>query len=517
MVVGELFERAAKRYPRKEAIIYKDTRLTYELLNERINRLANALIAMGLKKQDRVALILDNCYKYVEIVGACAKAGLILAPVSTKLKDELDHILGNAEPRMVFAGQKHASKIKDQYGYVEKVVLVDRESQEYTKGSREYLDYEKLIAQYPADEPEVAVDESDIILLYYTSGTTSLPKGAALSHRAIVSNAVNGIIENQLRHDDVNLSVHPLFFTAPVNCSIIPMIYLGGSSVILDAFEPESFLRTVQEEKISIVVVVPTMIIRLLQVPTIDDWDVSSLRAIMYGSSAMPESVINQAIAKFGSIFRQGYGLTETTCFATMLSAEQHLVKDQSRKMPRLRSCGREVVNTRVRVIHRDGTDIARDQEDVGEIIIKGDNVMDRYWNMPELTAETIRDGWFYTGDLACMDEDGYVYIVDREKDMIVSGAINIYPREVEEVLFKHPAIMEASVIGLTDPDWGEKVVALVVLKTDAEASERDLIAYTKEHLAAYKAPKSVIFVDDLPKGPTGKILKRLLKEQYAE
>ncbi|MCB2188549.1 MAG: long-chain-fatty-acid--CoA ligase [Deltaproteobacteria bacterium] len=517
MVVGELYERAAKRYPRKAAIIYKDTRLTYELLNERINRLANALIGMGLQKQDRVALILDNCYKYVEIVGACAKAGLILAPVSTKLKDELDHILGNAEPRVVIVGEKHASKIKDEYGYVEKVVLVDRESQEFRQGSREYLDYEKLIDQYPADEPAVAVDESDIILLYYTSGTTSLPKGAALNHRAIVANAVNGIIENQLRHEDVNLSVHPLFFTAPVNCSIIPMVYLGGTSVILDAFEPELFLRTVQEEKISIVVVVPTMIIRLLQFPTIDDWDVSSLRAIMYGSSAMPESVINQAIAKFGNIFRQGYGLTETTCFATMLSAEQHMIRDDSRKLPRLRSCGREVVNTRVRLIHKDGTDIARDMEDVGEIIIKGDNLMDRYWNMPELTAETMKDGWFYSGDLGCMDEDGYVYIVDREKDMIVSGAINIYPREVEEVLFKHPAIVETSVIGLPDEDWGEKVVALVVLKPGAEASEKDLIAYTKKHLATYKAPKSVIFVQDLPKGPTGKILKRVLKDLYAE
>jgi len=517
MVVGELFERAAKRYPRKEAIIYKDTRLTYELLNDRINRLANALIGMGLKKQDRVALILDNCYKYVEIVGACAKAGLILAPVSTKLKDELDHILGNAEPRVVIAGQKHAHKIKPEYDYVEKVLLVDQDAREHQEGSRQYLNYEKLISQYEPDEPEVAVDENDIILLYYTSGTTSLPKGAALSHRAIVANAVNGIVENQLRHDDVNLSVHPLFFTAPVNCSIIPMVYLGGRSVILDAFDPESFLRTVQEEKITIVVVVPTMIIRLLQFPAIDKWDVSSLRAIMYGSSAMPESVINQAIAKFGSIFRQGYGLTETTCFATMLSAEQHQVKDDSRKMPRLRSCGREVVNTRVRIIHKDGTDIDRDMEDVGEIIIKGDNVMDRYWNMPELTAETIRDGWFYSGDLGCMDEDGYVYIVDREKDMIVSGAINIYPREVEEVLFKHPGIVEASVIGLPDEDWGEKVVALVVLKPGTEVSEKDLITYTKEHLAAYKAPKSCIFVEELPKGPTGKILKRVLKEEYSQ
>ncbi|MBU1276171.1 MAG: long-chain-fatty-acid--CoA ligase [Proteobacteria bacterium] len=512
-----MFERAAKRYPNKDAIVYKDTRLSYKLLNERINRLANALIDLGLKRQDRVSVILDNCYRYIEIVGACAKAGLILAPVSTKLKDELDHILGNAEPRVVFAGQEHVHKIKQEYGYVEKVVLVAQESQEYQEGSKEYLDYEKLISQYEPDEPEVAVDESDIIFLYYTSGTTSLPKGAALSHRAIVSNAVNGIIENQLRHDDVNLSVHPLFFSAPVNCSIILMVYLGGSSVILDAFEPESFLRTVEQEKVSIVVVVPTMIVRLLQYPDIDKWDVSSLRAIMYGSSAMPESVISKAIAKFGNIFHQGYGLTETTCFATMLSADQHVVGDETRKIPRLRSCGREVVNTRVRIIRKNGTDIDRDMEEVGEIIIKGDNIMDRYWNMPELTAETIKDGWFYTGDLGSMDEDGYVYIVDREKDMIVSGAINIYPREVEEVLYKHPDIVEVSVIGLPNEDWGEKVVALVVLKQGAEVSEKDLIAYTKEHLATYKAPKSCIFVEDLPKGPTGKILKRVLKEEYSK
>ncbi len=509
MVVGELFERAAKRYPKKEAIVYKDTRLSYELLNERVNRLANALLDMGLKKQDRVALILDNCYKYIEIIGACAKAGLILAPISTKLKDELDYILGNAEPRLVFVGKNHADKIKPQYGYIEKVICVDDDSSEY-------MSYEKLLSQYPDDEPDVEIDESDIILLYYTSGTTSLPKGAALSHRAIVANAVNGIIEAQLHHDDVNLSVHPLFFTAPVNCLVLPLIYVGGTSVIVDAFEPESFLSAVQKEKITIVVVVPTMIIRLLQYPSIDDWDVSSLRAILYGSSAMPESVISEAIGRFGNIFHQGYGLTETTCFATMLSADQHINSDQSRKMPRLRSCGREVVNTRVRVVRKDNTDVARDMEDVGEVIIKGENILDRYWNMPELTAETIRDGWFYSGDLGVMDEDGYVYIVDREKDMIVSGAINIYPREIEEVLFKHPSIVEVSVIGVPDADWGEKVTALVVLKPGEKATEDELVAYTKKHLATYKAPKSFVFVDDLPKGPTGKVLKRVLKDEYS-
>ena len=509
MVVGELFERAASRYPNKEAIIYKDTRLTYQQLNSRVNSLANALIAMGLKKQDRVALILDNCYKYVEIIGACAKAGVILAPISTKLKDELDYILGNAEPRVVFVGKNHADKIKPQYGYVEKVVCVDDDSSDY-------LSYEKLIAEYPDDEPTVEVDESEIILLYYTSGTTSLPKGAALSHKAIVANAVNGIIEAKLGHDDVNLSVHPLFFTAPVNCLVIPLIYVGGTTVIVDAFEPELFLSMVQKEKITIVVVVPTMVIRLLQYPSIDDWDVSSLRAILYGSAAMPESVINEAIAKFGNIFHQGYGLTETTCFATMLSADQHVNRDPNRKIARLRSCGREVVNTRVRVVRKDNTDVLRDMEDVGEILIKGDNLLDRYWNMPELTEETIKDGWFYSGDLGVMDEDGYVYIVDREKDMIVSGAINIYPREVEEVLFKHPSIVEVSVIGLPDADWGEKVTALVVLKDGEKATEDELIRYTKEHLATYKAPKAVLFVDDLPKGPTGKVLKRVLKEDYS-
>jgi acyl-CoA synthetase (AMP-forming)/AMP-acid ligase II len=505
MVIGEIFARNARRYPERERVIYQDTRLTFRELNERVNRLTRALVHLGVQKQDRIALIANNCHQFIEIIGACAKGGFILASLSTKLKDELSHILGNARPRLVIAGADYLDKIRPEWDFIKNVICLGH-------GPGGVLSYEELIADFPPEETGNTVGEEDILLLYYTSGTTSLPKGAALSHRALLANIVNQIINFGLKPGSRNVVVHPLFFTAPVNCTVLPMMYLGCPTVILEGFDPENFLSTVEREKITHVIVVPTMVVRLLDSPSIGRYDLSSLEMVLYGSAAMPVSRLKEALQRFGPIFAQGYGLTETICAATCLRPEEHFLGGTPEEVRRLASCGREGVNRPVRVVRSYGTDVARDGRELGEIIIRGDNLMTSYWNMPDVTAETIRDGWLYSGDLAAIDCDGYIYIVDRKKDMLISGGINIYPREIEEVLYRYPAIYEAAVIGIADEEWGEKVTAVVVLKEGQTLKASELIEYCREHLATYKKPKEVIFDPSLPKTPTGKILKRELK-----
>lgn len=508
MVVGEIFGRNARRWPDKEGVIYKGMRLTFQELNNRVNSLTNALLDLGLRKQDRVAIVADNCHPFVEAIGACAKGGFILASLSTKLQDELTHIVNNAQPRAVIVSPNYLGKIRPEWDFVKHIISLG-------DGPRGVLRYEEILSRSSADEPPVRVEEEDVLLLYYTSGTTSLPKGAALTHKAILANVVNMVITRGVAMGDKTMVVHPLFFTAPINCTVMPMLYLGCPVVILDGFDPQTFLTTVEKEKITHVIVVPTMLIRLLEYPDLKKYNVSSLKQVIYGSASMPVARLKEAIQRFGPIFSQIYGLTETVSEATCLWTEEHVIDGSSEVVRRLGSCGRETINCHVRVVRLAGTDVARDGQEVGEIIIKGDVLMKGYWNMPEVTAETIRDGWLYSGDLATMDSDGYIYIVDRKKDMIISGGINIYPREIEEVLYKHPAVYEAAVIGIPDEEWGEKVTAVVVLKEGRKATEAELIDYCKNHLATYKKPKSVIFTNLLPKTPTGKILKRELRIQF--
>lgn len=508
MVLGEIFTRNARRYPDRIGVSYKETRLSFRALNDRTNRLANALKGLGLQRQDRVAIMADNCHQFVEAIGACAKGGFILTSLSTKLQNELTAIVTNARPTAMIVSTNYLAKVKPDWDFIKHIISIG-------KGSEGVMDYEKLIAEYPADEPASSVEEDDILLLYYTSGTTSLPKGAALSHKAVLANAVNTIFSRQMTAEGRNLIVHPMFFSAPINGTMLPMLYLGCSIVILDSFDPQTFLAAVEKEKITHVIVAPTMLIRLLEYPDLKKYDVSSLKQIVYGSASMPVSRLNEALQVFGPIFSQVYGLTECVCEATSLSAADHVVDGPPEKVRRLGSAGRETTNCHVRVVRPDGNDIARDCEEVGEVIIKGDNLLTEYWNMPEVTAGSIRDGWLRSGDLATMDAEGYIYIVDRKHDMIISGAINIFPREIEEVLYNHPAVFEVTVVGIPDEEWGEKVMALIVLKQGQTATEEEIINYCKERLATYKKPKSVIFVNSLPKTATGKILKRELRIQY--
>lgn len=510
MLLADIIRRNTRRFPDDLAFVFKENRFTFKHYEERVNRLANALKALGIVKGDRISVILDNCHQHYEILGAAAKGGFVMSPLSTALKQELDHLIGNAQSKAIIIGGNHADKVRPKWKSVEHVICVN--------GSHEGMhNYEELLAKSPGDDPQEEVSGEDGLLLYYTSGTTGLPKGAYLTNDAIIKEAEDQLIGSGYRyHNEVFMTLHPLYFTVPTNCTVVPSMYIACPVVITEQYSPEMFLKTVEKERVTGTFVVPTMVFRLLQHPDIDRYDLSSLRYIGYGSAPMPLEVIKQSIRRFGNIFFQGYGLTESTASVTCLPVEDHKLEGAEGEVRRLQSCGRELPNVWIRVVRKNGTDIKRDVEEIGEIIINCEHNMKEYFGMPEETKkELTKDGWLHTGDMAAMDEDGYIYIKDRKRDMIVSGGINIFPREIEEVLFTNPKVADAAVVGKTDPEWGEKVTAYVVLKPGKSATEQEIIDFTKEKLASYKKPKEVQFLEALPKGTTGKTLKRKLRDKY--
>ena len=507
MVLADLIRRNARRFPSDIALDFKDNKFTWRQFHERTSSLANALIELGASKGDRICVILDNCHQHVEVAGAAWKGGFVAVPLSTHLKQELNPIMGNAQPSVVVVGDNHVDKIRPDWPSIKNVICVGQK----TKGMH---NYEDLIAKYPSKDPNVDICEDDGSMIYYTSGTTGLPKGVYYSHGGQIKQSEDlllGGLAWYVQGAAVAI-VHPLYFNAPMNLSIILNMMMANPIVILESFSPQCLLETIQKKKIGYFGAVPTMIFRLLQYPDLRNYDFSSLRTIGYGSAPMPVSVLREAIKVFGNIFFQGYGQTECTGGCAVLPIEDHVTDGPERLTRRLASCGLELPNCWIKVMHEDGTEIKRDLNDMGEIILKSEHLMKGYFNMPEETAKVMKDGWLYTGDIASLDEDGYIYIRDRKADLVISGGINIYPREIEEVLFAHPAVVEVAIVGKPDEEWGEIVKAYIVLRPGAKATTKEIIDYTKNRLADYKKPREVEFVESLPHGPTGKVLKRELK-----
>jgi len=419
-------------------------------------------------------------------------------------------MVGNCKPCMMIVGENHAHKINQQWKTIKNVICVG-------KAAGNMIDYEQLLAESTEENPEIEVMPEDGLYLYYTSGTTAMPKGALHTNANMAFNAQTMVVAFNMRyHRERALAVQPLYFTAPTGCMINPSMYAASPVVILDGFNPQEMLEVIQNEKITQTYVVPTMIFRMVEFPGADNYDFSSLTRIIYGSSSIPVTVLKKAISKFGPIFHQVYGLSEAH-LVTFLPADEHFSEGSEKETRKLASCGREAPECRVRVVREDGTDIKRDMQETGEIIGRSDYLMKEYFRMPEQTRKTLVNGWLYTGDIASMDEDGYIYILDRKNDLIISGGINIYPREVEEVLYAHPAVAEASVVGVPDDEWGESVKAYIALRSGMKATEQEIINFAKERLASYKKPKHVEFLDSLPKGSTGKILKKELKKRSTQ
>lgn len=507
-VLGDVPRKGATLFPEKTALVFDGTRISYREMNERVNRFANALASLGCKKGERLAILSENTHKYMEVYFAAAKAGMSVTPLNFRLSDqELTHIINNSDASIYIAGD----------GYEERsLALCDALKNIRTWISLEgpsegYLYYEDLIGGASSEEPRVEVNEDDLMILMYTGGTTGIPKGVMLSHRNLLTAMYGLIIGYSLTRHDIECFILPLFHISlwPVLC----VLMVGGRAVIVRRPDLQIMLRTIQEEKCTHIVLVPTLLVWILELSNLDEFDLSSLRAITYAGSPMPLEVLKRCIDKFGNIFGQGYGLTEAAPLATVFFPEDHAFEGARAAL--LKSVGKEGATAEVRVFDENDRPVQPGQ--VGEITIRGKNVMLGYWKNPTLTAGTLRGGWLHTGDMGTVDEEGYIYLVDRKADMIVTGGENVYPKETEEILYGHPAVKECAVVSAPDKKWGERVQAVVVLNKDCTTTEEELIRHCKGKLAGYKCPKKIEFWDELPKTPIGKILRKDVKRRFWE
>lgn len=508
MNIGNLVARSSMYFAGKAAVVFGDRTYTYKEVNERVNRLANSLLGLSLNKGDRVALLLHNCSEYIEADFALAKAGLVRVSLNTRLT-AADHkyVLCNSDATTLIFENSFSDIVMDlvkSAGLLKHLICVgDKKSP--------FLNYEDLIKKGSPSEPATTVLEDDIYTLMYTSGTSGRPKGVMLTHKNFLSVVFNLLMERDIRREDRMLHVGPLTHASGI--WVLPHFARGAVNAVLKRFDVELLLKTIKKQRITTVMMVPTMILRLLAYPGTNNYNIGSLRSIIYGGSPMPVERLKEAIFRFGSIFSQNYGQTEAPTTITYLPREYHRMYGSGDDIRKLSSAGYPYTRVRVKVVNKEVSEVKPGE--TGEIIVKSDHVMKGYWKNDQATREKIVNGWLYTGDMATVDEEGFIYIVDRKNDLIISGGFNIYPREVEEVIYAHPSVEEAAVIGVPDEQWVETVKAFVVLKKGEFLTEADLISFCKNNLARMKAPKSVEFVDRLPKNTYGKIMKKDLKTKY--
>ena len=510
MNLGRIPAKTALLDPGREALIDvpNDRRMTFGTLDERIRRLANGFCdGLNLKKGDRVAILSKNCIQYMEVFYACARCGLIAQPLNWRLAEpEMVRILEDGEPRVLISSEEYAElaeSLASSIGIPKTLVF----------SASADCDYEQLIEASPDAEPASSADVTgdDPVLILYTGGTTGESKGALHSHHTLYMGMLNQSIAERIVPTDVYMLTGQMFHI-PVALAMNYMAH--GCPVVLINFDAKLALDVIQKERVSAFLGITTMINWMMAVEGFEDYDLSSLRNFQYGGGPMPRSVVEAALEAFPCTMIQGYGQTEGMTM-TFLSQEDHQRAIAGDHPERLGSCGREGFVSEILVVDPDGNPVPRDGSAAGEIIVRSEANMLGYWRRPDLTEKTLRDGWMRTGDIATWDAEGYVFIVDRAKDMIISGGENIYSTQVEAAIHQHPAVLESAVFGIPDDTWGEAVKAVVVLKPGQTAAEADIIAEASKHLASYQKPKSVDFVDALPKAPTGKILKRDLRDPY--
>jgi long-chain acyl-CoA synthetase len=501
--LATMLRESADAHPDKPLIHINDLSFSYAQVDEISGRLASSLLGLGLARGDKVAVQLPNLPQFLFTYFGILKAGLVMVPLNPLLRaPEIAYHLQDSDAKVLvtfelFAEEamKGAAQIEGLTTYV--VNLPGNDAR--PEGTKHYDEL------YFADDTRdlAPTDADDTAVLLYTSGTTGKPKGAELTHFNLFMNCTVAGELFEFRDDDIGVGVLPLFHVFGLSSVLNTSVRYGGTVVLIPRFELEPVVDAIEKHRCTIFSGVPTMYFGLLQMD-LEGRDLSSLRVGVSGGAAIPGETIRAFEEKFpGVVILEGYGLSESSSTTTFnINAEQR----------KILSIGKPIWGVYVRVVDEQGKELPAGQEHVGEIVIRGHNIMKGYYNKPEATAEAFKDGWFHTGDLAYKDDDGFFFIVDRKKDLVIRGGYNVYPREVEEVLFEHPAVAEAAVIGKPDDKLGEEVVAIVALKQGADATPEDVIAYCKERLAAYKYPREVRIVAELPKGPTGKILKKELR-----
>lgn len=511
--------RAQNLYGKKIGVICGSSRFTYTQLFQRCDRLAHALRTLRIKPGDRVAYLAYNCHRLLEGYYGVVQMGGILMPLNIRLsKSDFTFILNDSGARVLFFDSDFrdiVSEIRSDLKSVENFIPLDQPTGDAWASAQTY----DSLLETAGSRPFTAVepDEDSVAEIFYTSGTTANPKGVMLTHRNLYLHALTAIIAVGTRDTDIQLHTIPLFH---VNGWGTPqsMTCMGGTHVMLRKFDPALVLELLEKERVTFMSLVPTMANALLNHPDVGKHDYSSLRMVNIGGAAPPLQMIRMVEETFGCACYTGYGLTETSPILTLATIKSSLGEvDNGERLRRQALTGWPQVGVEIRVVDESGKDVQPDGTEIGEVIARSDGVMKGYWRGPEDTSKVIRDGWFHTGDMATIDTEGYILIVDRKKDIIISGGENIASIEIERCLFSHPAVLECAVIAVPDSKWGEVPKALVVLKEEAKATEAELIEFARARLAGYKCPRSVDFFESLPKGGTGKILKKMLREKYWE
>jgi acyl-CoA synthetase (AMP-forming)/AMP-acid ligase II len=512
-----LFSRSVQRYGDKTALIDDRRQVSYNQLSNRVNQLANGLRARGVGKGDRVCLLMNNSICWVESDYALAGLGAVRTRLNARDgAREYRFVVNDVGAKAVIFGAEFWGTLKQVLAdlpTVETLICIGKPGLNLEDLPDTVLDYEELIAGANESFDPEPLTGDDLYTIMHTSGTTGNYRGAVYSHQHWINATVRNTLLDPIRDiSDQDVFIHVAPLTHMSGCLITPTLMRGSTNVILEKFEPPTFLQAVQDHRASMTILAPTIIGFLLNFPDLDKYDVSSLRTILYAASPIAPSVLERAIKAFGNVFYQGYGLTESLFFVTGLEKVDHDVANPQR----LLSCGRELTSARIRIVDGMGHDVPDGDE--GELVIQGDNLCLGYWNQPGATEEAFVDGWFHTNDVARRDQNGYLYIVDRKADMIISGGFNVYPKEVEDVIYRHPAVMECAVVSTPDERWGEGVKAYVALKPGAEATADEIIEFcANSGLGRYKKPRYVEFVDEIPKNPAGKVLRRVLKARSWE
>jgi long-chain acyl-CoA synthetase len=511
MNLGDILTASARVYPDNTALVWDEGggRRTYRELNERADALASALVSgLGVRPGDRVALMMYNGPTLLEAMFAAWKAGATVVPLNARFTpDEISYHVADSGASVLIGGRDFGAQLIEIRPRIEAGTLV------LEGGGDGAVDLDGLAAAHAGQSPPpVEVVDDDVAWIAYTSGTTGRPKGAMLTHGCLSFVALSWLADLQrLEPEDVGLYAAPLTHGAGIMALAFTM--KACTQVLLQptGFDAARFLATIARERVTHTWLVPTQIKMVLDHPGLDGADISSLRTIVYGGAPMHVEHLKEAIRRIGPVFVQLFGQTETPMTATYLRREEHIVDGPGSE--RLASCGH--VRSGMEVAILDAEDRPLPPGDVGEICVRGPAVMKGYWQRPEATAETLRNGWLHTGDIGRLDDIGYLYIMDRSKDMLISGGLNVYPREIEEVLLRHPAVSEVAVIGVPNEQWGETAMAVVVRADGAEVSEAELKDFATEHLAPYKKPRAFEFVASLPKTTYGKIDKKALRAPH--
>ncbi|HVO45047.1 MAG TPA: fatty acid--CoA ligase [Steroidobacteraceae bacterium] len=507
--LGELSAHHAQTRGARRAFVYEGRVTTYAEFDRNANQVAHGLIREGLTRAARVAYLGKNSDRFFELVFGCAKSATVLVGINWRLSvAEIAFILNDSGAQILFVGTEFAdlaSAVKEQVPRLRRIICMG--------DGQPWESFARWREQGASDAPDVAVSESDAAIQMYTSGTTGQPKGVQLAHRSffvMMRYPRNADMQfDEWSEDDVNLVAMPSFHIGGVGWGIAGM-RPGACNVVLREFDPGAVLRMIGQYGITKLFLVPTAMRMVIQQPESRQTDYSSLKFITYAASPIPLDLLREAIDVFGCGFVQLYGMTETTGGATYLPPQDHDVNGNER----MRSAGKAFPGVSLKVVDREGREVAA--RVLGEICIRSPANMIGYWNLPEETCRTLVDGYVHSGDIGYLDEDGYVYVVDRAKDLIISGAENVCPADVETAMQSHPAVADVAVIGVPDARWGEAVKAIVVLRAGAKATAQELIAHCRSRIAGFKLPKSVDFVPDLPRNASGKVLKRELRKRYA-